>query len=57
MTLSDYYLYLDALSSCAIEGNTFAIKILELKDNDPSKFILELEKFANLDRISEEERG
>jgi hypothetical protein len=38
-----------ALSSCAIEGNTLAISLLELRDKDPDAFMRELKKRGWLD--------
>ena len=38
-----------ALSSCAIEGNTFASGLLRLKDKDPEAFIAKLKEIGWLD--------
>lgn len=42
MRISDYFLVVGALSSCAIEGNQFAIEMLELRESDPEKFLAKL---------------
>jgi len=42
ITYNDIRVWTEALASCAIEGNKFAIEMLELKKTDPIKFISEL---------------
>lgn len=34
----DEFFLIEALASCAIEGNALAIELLELKDTDPIAF-------------------
>ena len=46
MEISDYSLYIEALASCAIEGNTFAREMLELREKDPKAFMVRLDEFA-----------
>jgi hypothetical protein len=36
--LSNYFIIIESLSSCAIEGNKFAIEMLRLERDDPKKF-------------------
>ncbi len=43
-TERDYWLVISALSSCAIEGNEVAIKLLELHDTDHEEFLEELKE-------------
>jgi hypothetical protein len=38
----NYWFTLEALASCAIEGNALAIELLELKKTDPEKFMQRL---------------
>ena len=42
MLTDDLALTIEALSSCAIEGNQWAIRLLELRDRDMDAFIKEL---------------
>ena len=42
----DYWLVISALSSCAIEGNEVAIKLLELHDTDHEEFLREIRKMG-----------
>ena len=44
MNLEDYYIWREALASCAIEGNKYAIEMLDLCKKDPEKFLLEMYK-------------
>jgi len=46
MTINDYSLYIEALASCAIEGNQFAIEMLDLRDKDPKAFLIRLEEWV-----------
>jgi len=46
MTSGDISMYIEALSSCAIKGNAFAIEMLALRDKDPRKFTARLEEWA-----------
>lgn len=42
MNLTDMYIWREALASCAIEGNQYAIEMLELQKKDPEKFLMEM---------------
>ena len=44
MLTDDLPLAIEALSSCAIEGNQWAIKLLELRNRDMDAFLKELYK-------------
>ena len=44
MNIEDYYVWREALASCAIEGNQYAIEMLDLCKKDPEKFLLEMYK-------------
>jgi len=50
MTSGDISMYIEALSSCAIEGNAFAIEMLELRDKDPEAFMVRLGEWASKGR-------
>lgn len=54
MNLNDYYMIIEALSSCAIEGNKEAIRLLELQKNDMGKFIIEVERFLEKEVVVNE---
>jgi hypothetical protein len=45
---------IEALSSCAIEGNKEAIRLLELQKNDMGKFIIEVERFLEKEVVVNE---
>lgn len=45
MNLTDMFIWREALASCAIEGNQYAIEMLELYKTDRDKFLLEMYKF------------
>lgn len=49
--MKDMNLIVDALSSCAIDGNEWAISILKLRDSNPNKFIEELNKLSEIDLL------
>jgi hypothetical protein len=53
MTLSDYNLIVEALASCAIEGNKVAIELLELRTTDPDEFIAQIEKLFSPEKEEE----
>ena len=40
--IGDYFILIEALSSCAIEGNKYAIEMLRLEKEDPKKFWIEV---------------
>lgn len=42
--VAQYMRWIEALSTCAIEGNQYAIEMLALKDTDRAGFIVEMYK-------------
>jgi hypothetical protein len=45
LSMKDIAMYTEAFASCAIEGNKLAQEMLELKDKDYNKYLLELLRF------------
>lgn len=49
------YKWREALASCAIEGNQYAIEMLELLKKDPDKFWIEIYKLQQRAKDAEDE--
>jgi len=44
MTSDEYSILIESISSCAIEGNKFAIALLKLRKENPKLFLEKLEE-------------